>query len=378
MPAEADWATRVPISPGRPGPTPTPIPGVAIEYECGETHDCDLERFMERVDACALFVIKAGQPVLHMTAPGNSDCERIVTAERYGVASVTKSLTSLLFGQVMTDPAYGTPVDLDEQAYISLAKIGLDYRRSTATLRDLLNMSSGMKWSETETHKIRIEKDEAGNQVGPHRTLLEAAASRLKNEAFKRSKRFNYSGFDSLVLGMLVEHRLKTSPSLTTETLAGGLEHSFWNGIGMQRNAEWKADFDRHPPAYCCLYASAGDMAKLGYWVLEQYNDGARADAGPMARWVRASVEDNVATKRRNRCEFNDLTQKLRYGYQWWVLSGAKNGFTARGKRGQFLHIMPEFDVVVAQFGRWGGTWKPNRECESYFVHRKIAEKLAN
>ena len=60
------------------------------------------------------------------------------------------------------------------------------------------------------------------------------------------------------------------------------------------------------------------------------------------------------------------------------MLSGDNNGFTARGTRGQFLHVMPEFDVVVAQFGRWGDEWLPDKECESYFVHRKIAEKLAN
>ena len=35
------------------------------------------------------------------------------------------------------------------------------------------------------------------------------------------------------------------------------------------------------------------------------------------------------------------------------------------GKRGQFLHVLPEFDVVVAQFGRSGDTWLRDRECES-------------
>tara|TARA_B100000029_G_scaffold512184_1_gene608178 strand:- start:4772 stop:5035 length:264 start_codon:yes stop_codon:yes gene_type:complete len=84
-----------------------------------------------------------------------------------------------------------------------------------------------------------------------------------------------------------------------------------------------------------------------------------------------------VASPRSCEFEHTGFEQELSYGYQWRVLSGDKNGFTALGKGGQFIHIFPEMDTVVVQHGDWDGFSRDeisNSLCESFVVHRLLSE----
>lgn len=374
---EGDWPHRSQVAAGAASPWPEPGGTLDLRYRCGERSDCDLERFMVRVRACTLYVVKAGVPVLHMTRDSTPACATDNAAQRYGLASITKSVTSLLFGRVATDPAYGPPLDLDTPVAAAVAPLDLPYR-GNATLRDLLHMRSRMMWREdTDQELIRIVADEHGNQLSRHRTLLKAARDRLRDADFWFWPTFNYSGFDSLLVGILAERRLQAVPG-GPRTLAEAAGAMLWTPLGMVEPAGWKADFEEHPPAYCCLYARPAELARLGWWVLQRYREGADPGAPAMARWVRRSVDDNVDTTGRPfTCRFQGTAQRLRYGYQWWVLSGAGDGFTARGTGGQYLHVFPDLDVVVVQFSDFDEPVGGAKECESFAVHRRIADGLA-
>ena len=63
------------------------------------------------------------------------------------------------------------------------------------------------------------------------------------------------------------------------------------------------------------------------------------------------------------------------YGYQWWPLGS--EGFTGQGTRGQFLHIFPDRDAVVVQFGSWGDSWRYRTECDVYAAHRFLVDHYA-
>jgi len=227
-------------------------------------------------------------------------------------------------------------------------------------------MSSGMVWSEDEQDDvIRIEHDQPDDAP---RTFTEAAALRLKESIFRDPQHgrypFNYSDFDAQLLGILVESHLPAG-----QTLADRFQETLWAEISSRRNGLWKGDFNESPAAYCCLYMSAGDLAEIGQWVLEQYRD----RSGPMADWVRRSISDARLSTRK--CRFQDMQQHFRYGYQWWVLSGAGNGFTGIGTGGQFLHIFPDQDVVVVQLSSIKHETK-RKVCEAMLVHRRIADRL--
>jgi CubicO group peptidase (beta-lactamase class C family) len=375
----ADWAENVKIQPRQPGSTPEPGRDLDIQYPCKLWSTCELADFTERLDVCALFVMHGGKPVLHRVEPENGTdqkCKDKVARERYGIASITKSITSLLAGYAFNDPSFGAPIDIQSKAKDALHKLGIRYQNEDVTLRDLLQMSSGMGWDEkAEKNVIRIEKNPDGTQRGPHRSFEEAVAWRLKKEGPWENGGaqgdFRYSGFDSVLIGMLVADRMKAGAQTQQPILAEALKTYFWHKLGMQKKSNWKSDFDFQQAAYCCLYTSAGDLALLGDWVLQQYRHG----TGVVAKWIRRSVADKRLSDWH--CRYKSFKQDLHYGYQWWVLSGPGNSFTGIGANGQFLHLFPEQNVVVVQLSHDEDRTSDD-VCEALMVHRLIADKLAS
>jgi hypothetical protein len=60
----------------------------------------------------------------------------------------------------------------------------------------------------------------------------------------------------------------------------------------------------------------------------------------------------------------------LDYRYQWWLARRPRTDFTAVGINGQFVHIYPAADALVAQISDWGD-WRHGNflECESLRAH---------
>jgi len=377
--AKRDWPNRLTVEAKAPVSQIQPPQSLDVTYPCGDGMVCDLRQFMQRTRTCALYVVKDATPMLHMT-DDSKDCKEGNAKHRYGLASVTKSITAILFGRLAGDAKFGPALGLDTPVSEALRPLGLDFR-GQATLRDLLHMSSGIvrnEYDEAEQAFIRVEADEKGTQVSDYRTLLEGAGKRLKRARFERKLAFNYSSFDSQLIGAIVEHRLNAAGEPKLRTLADAASKWLWTDLGMSTNAEWKADFERHPPAYCCFYTRPEDLARFGQSVLDGYGRG-DGSSNAMDRWMRQSVADSVElpSEYKRRCPAQGSIKPERYGYQWWILSGKGNGFTAYGDLGQILHVMPEFNMVVVQFSEFDRSRENLSACESYLVHRRIAEKLA-
>ncbi|MGB0571288.1 MAG: serine hydrolase [Alphaproteobacteria bacterium] len=170
--------------------------------------------------------------------------------ELYGIASITKSITSLLFGRVFMDPALGAPLDVMSPA-VDLLPAGLGYPDPGVTVHDLLQMSSAMAWrDERDKPRVKVLESEACNQNtrGSDCTLRGVTAEILKGTEFDPGpdgrRRFNYSGLDSQLLGILVEERLSQIPeSLDVlpdheePNLARGFDHYFWRDLGTRKRA---------------------------------------------------------------------------------------------------------------------------------------------
>lgn len=346
---------------------------VPLSYPCAAGKLCDLKAYMERQHVCALRVMSGGVLALQQTMVRSDDdlCRSPVERNRFGIASITKSLVSLLFGFVYQNPDYAPPVDLDSRAADLLGAEGVKYG-GTATLRQLLQMASGMQWSEDEIDStLKIQVDENGELVGKHRQLLESVKARLEGAKFGAPGTFLYSGFDSQLIGILTEHRLTADKGFARRTLDEGLETFLWKKLPVARNVEWNADFAGHPSAHCCAYVALEDFAALGDWLIQQYNEGEE----PIADWVRASASNTVVTGWS--CTFQGTRRDFRFGYQWWVPSGdPRDGFTGIGTEGQYLHIFPEQDVVIVQFGEKLAT-DPDT-CEAMLVHRLLADQLSD
>ena len=345
---------------------------IALSYPCGGGATCDLAGFMDRQHVCAFVVLHAGELVVLKTSVRSDDdpCKMSVERDRYGVASIAKSITSLLFGLVYEDPGYGPPVDLDSPAADILHAAGLPKYDERVTIRQLLHMSSGMDWSEDEIDQtLKIEIDQNAELASKFGKLKDAVADRLERAEFREPGKFHYSGFDTQLLGIMTEHRLTPDKGFIHGTLDEELEHFLWQRLPMEKNAEWNGDFGGHPAAHCCAYTSARDLATLGDWVLNEYNEGEDAAAD----WIRASVSDTVDATWA--CDFQGTKRSFRFGYEWWVPSDDKgDGFTAIGTQGQYLHVFPEQDVVIAQLSEKLATDADT--CEAMLVHRLIADSV--
>ena len=347
---------------------------LALTYPCGGGAVCNIDDFIERQHVCALVIVKSGELVLYRTAIRSADdpCKMSVERDRFGIASIAKSLTSLLFGFLYQDPQYGPPVDLESSAAEFLKAAGVPKYDPRVTLRDLLHMSSGMDWSEDEVESsLKVQVDENSELVGKHRQLKDAVNARLESAFFfEPGGIFRYSGFDTQLVGIIAEQRLTADQGFARSTLDAALEHFLWQRLPMAKNAEWNSDFGGHPAAHCCAYVSARDFATLGSWLLTQYKVG----TGPQADWIRASMTDVIDPG--FGCEYQGTKLNFRYGYQWWIPGDDKrDGFSGIGTEGQYLHMFPEQDVVIVQLGEQLANNADT--CEAMAVHRLIADQLS-
>ena len=75
------------------------------------------------------------------------------------------------------------------------------------------------------------------------------------------------------------------------------------------------------------------DMAKFGYLYL---NEGVwEGEQIVPAAWVQTSTATQIETE-----------QTFDYGYQWWTYP-QWDAYTARGRYGQLIFVIPEYDLVV-------------------------------
>lgn len=346
---------------------------IALSYPCGEGANCDLADFMDRQHVCALVVLVGGELVIHKTSVRSNDdpCKSPVQRNRYGISSLAKSLVSLMFGLVYQDPDYGPPLDLDSPAAGPLAAAGVPNYDELVTLRNLLQMSSGMDWSEEEINEIlRIQVDQNGDLVSEFGKLKDAVADRVNQADFTGPGDFHYSGFDTQLLGIITANGLTPDKGFRRAALDEGLERLLWQRLPMEKHAEWNADFAGHPAAHCCAYTSARDLATLGDWMLKEYNEGESA----AAEWIRSSVSDTVDPG--FSCEFQGTKRDFRFGYHWWVPSDDPNyGFAGIGTDGQYLHVFPRQDVVIAQLSEKLAS--DADICEAMLVHQLIADSIS-
>jgi len=345
---------------------------IALSYPCGDGAVCDLDDFMERQHVCALVVLSGGELFTYRTSIRGDDdaCKSAVERDRYGIASLAKSLVALLFGFVYADPDYATPIDLDASAADLLAAAGVAGYDPRVTVRQLLHMASGMEWSEDEVDDVlKIKVDQNGELVGKQRKLKDSVADRLKLAAFHEPGKFHYSGFDTQLLGIMAEARLTPDKGFLRGSLDEALGRFLWQRLPMQKDSEWNADFAGHPAAHCCAYTSARDLATLGDWVLKEFNVG----EDPAADWIRASITDAIDATWS--CAFQGAERHFRFGYHWWLPSDdPQDGFTGIGTEGQYLHIFPEQDVVIVQLSEKLAS--DSDTCEAMVAHRLIADSV--
>jgi CubicO group peptidase (beta-lactamase class C family) len=133
------------------------------------------------------------------------------------------------------------------------------------------------------------------------------------------------------------------------ETITSYTQRRLWEPLGMQDAGVWTVDHagDGLEKTWCCLAASARDVAKLGRLYLNR-GSWEGTEAVPAA-WIEASTTGHVPAA----AWPDDLRAAgwWNYGYQWWIVSQDEGDYFALGKDGQFLYLNPRRDLIIVRLG---------------------------
>jgi CubicO group peptidase (beta-lactamase class C family) len=282
--------------------------------------------------------------------------------------SVSKSVTSALIGIAIGRgeiPGVGVKV----MPYFAAFAIPPDPRRDRMTLRDVLTMTTGIRWDEGST-EYTDPRNNCAVMEGKDdwvRYVLEQPMAEDPGRTFVYD-----SGATMLLSYLLTKTTGKPADDYAREHLFGPLGIEFY----------WKRTPKGLVDAEGGLYLTPRDFAKLGLLYMKDgvWNGRRILPEG----WAKTSTQPLVVTNEK----------PFRYGYQWWVLPSAAgerragggaersegrppekpDAFVAWGYGGQILLVVPKLELI-AVFTGWNIYDKPELDPREAFERVAAAVK---
>jgi len=327
-------STIYPVRVIRRAPTPSPLARRA-DVALPETFEFQAQRlntaqFLSEVETTGLMVIRDGRVEFEDYWLGGD-----ATTQTIGW-SLSKSFVSALIGIAIDEGAIGSVEDPVSRYAPELAGGGYDGVR----LKDVLQMSSGVRWNEDYS-------DPSSDIISYARVMdaggsIDGFAAACVNE--RPPGTFNrYNTTDTHVLGLVLRRA-------TGRSLVEYLREKLWAPLGMEADGFWMVDGGGAEMAGVGLNAVLRDFARLGCCYL---NEGAwnGAQIVPKA-WVKASITPDAPHLQPGPRASAALP--MGYGYQWWVpdYSGA---YSAVGIYNQFVWVDPPTRTVIAKTSAFRG-----------------------
>ena len=291
-----------------------------------------LDKFLRETDTLAFVVAHEDRLVYERYFDGATR-ESLQTS-----FSAAKSFVSTLVG-IAIDAGLIRSVEDPVTDYLpELAE--RDQRFEQITLRDLLTMSSGIRYEEggfpwpfgddTYTYYGVDLRDVALN-----RTRINGPSGLA----------WHYNNFHPLLLGLVLER-------VTGTTVSDFMARRLWQPLGAEADATWNLDSERSgfEKMESGLNARPVDYARFGLLFLHNGEWNGRRIVSE--DWVRAASGADPTT---------GPASYHGYGYFWWIDVERPGRFYALGKYGQYIYVAPDADTVVVRFGRSSGvtstTW---------------------
>ena len=282
-------------------------------FETG-AHRYYVDQFMASQRVRGLLVLQNGEVRLERYAPPYG------SRTRWNSFSVAKSITSTLVGAAMED-GYIPSLDDKVTRYINALR-GSAY--DEVTVRQLLTMTSGVKWNEDYTNP---NSDVARTYSQAPDAGLDMTVSYVRKlpREVPPGTRWVYNTAETNLVGVLVAEA-------TGKPLAEYLSEKIWRGYGMERDAAWMIDDVGHEQGGCCIAVTLRDYGRFGQFILE----GARINGKAVVAkdWLLDATRTQVSTG-----------EQTGYGYQWWTRDDGT--FQARGIYGQTVHIDRSRHLVI-------------------------------
>jgi CubicO group peptidase (beta-lactamase class C family) len=246
--------------------------------------------------------------------------------------SMAKSFASALVG-IAIDEGHIKSVDEPIINYIP-ELLKKDKRFKSITIRNLLTMSSGIKYEEGAT----LPWSEAADDTKTYYSIdLRELALNSQIEG-KPGQYFEYNNYNPLLVGMIIER-------VTGMHVADYLQQKLWKPMGMEADGSWSLDSknDGFEKMESGVNARARDFARFGMLFAKEGNWRGKQLISRV--WVEESTRPDTTT---------DPSQD--YQYFWWVNTpNGKNHFSAQGNYGQYIYVAPEKDLVIVRLGKEEG-----------------------
>ncbi len=185
----------------------------------------------------------------------------------------------------------------------------------------LSTMSAGLLWSEKYTNPFSITaKAYYGSDVS--QLMMQLPVDSLPG------KKYNYQSGATQLLGMCIMAAAK-------KPLATLASEWLWQPIQAEHDAVWHTDNKGTELTYCCFNSNARDFARFGKLLLQH------------GTWNKTQILDSafvtIATK---------PALDANYGYSFWINDEFNTPvFYMRGILGQYVIVLPEYNVVVVRLG---------------------------
>jgi hypothetical protein len=248
-------------------------------------------------------------------------------SEMHSVQSITKTITSIIFGVAITRGDFRAPLDTPVLNWFDETKVlNIDDRKRQMTLRHVLTMTTGLEWEEKVPYADK--RSDSSKMEGTDDWVAYAINKPMVSEP---GKDFNYSSGAS----QLLAHIFLRETGTDIDTYAG--EHLF-APLGI--NYHWKRSYDGTTDTEGGLFMSGTDLIKIGHLMLD---DGVWQGQQIVSKsWIQDSLASSVPE--------NKADKAFSYGFQWWLYHRPDNGrivWTSAGMGGQMLLIFPEERLVV-------------------------------
>jgi CubicO group peptidase (beta-lactamase class C family) len=318
-----------------------------------------LDDYFRRNFVTGFLVLHDDQIVLEKYFHGADQNSRFVSQ------SVGKSIVSILVGAAVSDGAIKSVDDPVVKYLPYLSNSG--YR--DATIKNLLEMSSGVQYSEDYTDPKSGAALIGAALLTGDPTFKDFAAS-IGSTATKPGTQFNYQSVNTQVLGLLLEQ-------VTGKRLNQYAEEKLWKKIGAQSDAFfYRAQKQPDTCAFACFNATVRDYARVGLMMMRGGMLGKNRVLPPS--WVHDSTTPDADYLQPRPADYNGAAARQGYAYQWWIPYGHEGAFMAEGIYGQSIYVNPTRRVVIVQTSAWPTPLgSPSLEEENALVHEKIAHEVA-
>ncbi len=266
--------------------------------------------------------------------------------------SMAKTVVGMLIGIAVKEKKIKS-IDDKVGDYLNTYKEGF---RSKLTIRHFLSMSSDMVWDESGWNPL---SDNAEAYYGTNLT------DKIKDVEYNGNpgKNFDYRSGNTQILAQILE-------KVTKKKLANYASEKIWKKIGAETRASWSLDHENGTEkAYCCLYATSRDYARLGKLVLHNgyWNGQEVVDSAFLA-------EATVPVK----LGIPDGGDNDRYGLTFWCTKD-ENGnsiFYFRGIKGQYIVCWPKYNVVFVRTGHKRGDKRKDDQPTDLFDYLKAVKHI--